>query len=200
MAKKAFEYENFHYNEELNNWPDFRNGIYDAATQEEHKQHYQDGNKDFFFTPGHMAAWCHGSPGVGLSRITAHRLLGDERYEQDLHNAVKRTKEVTVDFSAPRESYTLCHGAGGNAMLFTEAGLYLNNSDYMELAEQIAVKGATKRAEGMPYSSGFAYAGADEDTSLFMGNAGVGYFYLHVLEPEKVPSILKPTLDATSGA
>jgi hypothetical protein len=64
------------------------------------------------------------------------------------------------------------------------------------LAETVAARALNFKREKGVYLSGYSSsAGMQEDTSLFMGTAGIGYFYLRVLEPLKVPSILAPRVE-----
>jgi hypothetical protein len=82
--------------------------------------------------------------------------------------------------------------------LFLEAYRTLKEESYLSLAETVARRALAYIEQKDIYLSGFADAGKEEDTSLFMGNAGIGYFYLRVLSPSTVPSILLPRLEAES--
>lgn len=191
LAEACFTYENNLYDAEAGNWPDFRKGIYDEQSRAEYTEQYRKNNLDFFHKPGDMGAWCHGAPGIGLGRLRAYELTGDRRYSEDFNKALDKTRAIFEDAGSPWHSYTLCHGKGGNAMLFLEA--YKQNQDPAMLEEAFAVakEGIMARKEGKTYVSGFSMAAQNqEDTSLFMGNAGIGYFYLMVREPMAVPSIL----------
>ncbi len=190
VARQAFTYENSFYNEAANNWPDNRKGIYDQQTLEEFKQKYNEGDKAFFTTAGDMAAWCHGAPGIGLARLRAVELLGDEQYKTDLQRAMDKTEYVTVQGHTPFHGYIVCHGHGGNAMLFLEAYRQTGNAEYLKKAETVALNGVKSFEENGFYYSGYSTAGEAQDTSLFMGNAGVGYYYLQTLAPDEVPSVV----------
>lgn len=191
LAEACFHYENNQYDEESNNWPDFRKGIYDEQSRKEYTDHYRNKNFGFFHRTGDMAAWCHGAPGIGLARVRAHELTGEEAYRFDLDKALSKTRTVFAEHNSPFQSYTLCHGKGGNAMLFLEVFKQNKDPELLEEAFAIAKEGILKRKEGNTYVSGFSMAADNqEDNSLFMGNAGIGYYYLMVREPLQVPSIL----------
>jgi len=197
LAEQAFTYENHYYNKEMENWPDFRKGYFDDKTLKEHKEEYSKGNKSFFTSPGNMSAWCHGAPGIGLSRLTAYELLNDQKYKKDVERAIAQTHKVTVAPENINTSYAVCHGGGGNAMLFLEAYRQSGEDKYLEYTEKVGVNGLEFIKEQGKYISGYAKADI-EDYSLFMGNAGVGYFYLQLCEPLKTPSILKPDVTNTT--
>jgi len=195
IAEKAFAYENHYFDDEMGNWPDFRKGFYSQDTFQEYRERYLKGDKDFFLTSGNMAAWCHGSPGIGLSRIRAAELLNAEEYSNDLDKAIKNTFDVSSAHIPPR-SFTLCHGSGGNAILFLEALRIKNNPEYIKWARMEADYIVEHAAD--QYASGYAFTG-EEDTSLFMGNAGIGYFLLLAAQNElSSPSILKPDVNKKS--
>ena len=70
-AENAFSYENHWFNEQINNWPDFRieKGILLSKKNTDELTY--------------SSAWCHGAPGIGLSRIRAYDLLKDDKYLKD---------------------------------------------------------------------------------------------------------------------
>lgn len=192
LAEQAFEYENLYYDDQNSNWPDFRKSYFDVKTFEEFKEKYKNGDVEFFHTPGNMLAWCHGAPGIGLSRLRAWELLGDTPYHSDFERAAKVTKEFEVDTANLTGSSVLCHGHSGNAMLFTEAYNKSGNDQYLEYARKTGELLLDYIAANKKYVSGYAMSSGAEDTSLFMGNAGIGYFYLTLINPKEIPSILKP--------
>jgi hypothetical protein len=196
LAEQAYAYENNYFDHDRGNWMDFRKSFFDDETLKEQQTAFREKNLKFFTEPSNMAAWCHGAPGIGLSRIRAAELIGD-KYLEDLDKALLHTKEVTVDTSG--EAFTLCHGRGGNAMLFLEAYKIFQKKEYLEWAEMV-VRQALEHIghSDKGYMNGFgAQRGGYDDSSLFMGNAGIGYFYLEVLAPHQVPSVLYTPLQKT---
>jgi hypothetical protein len=199
LAEQAFTYENHFYNEETENWPDFRKGHFDNKTFDEHKAEYLKDNKTFFTTSRNMSAWCHGAPGIGLSRLGAYELLNDKRYEKDIESAIAQTHKVTVALENINTPYIVCHGGGGNAMLFLEAYRLFKIDKYIDYAEKVGANGLKSIKEHGEYIPGYSMADI-EDYSLFMGNAGIGYFYLQLLEPFNTPSIVKPDVRSSDNS
>ncbi|MGB3463745.1 MAG: lanthionine synthetase LanC family protein [Cyclobacteriaceae bacterium] len=189
IAEMAFAYENQYFNSEDKNWPDFRKGFYDEKTFEEFKKEYKDGNKEFFVSSGSMRAWCHGSPGIGLSRVTAVKLIGD-KYLDDLKNAVESTLG-SVKMQSEFLSYTLCHGVGGNSMLLMEAQELLPDEDFRSVMEEAADAAIAQFDRQNFYFPGLSMHKCGGGTSLFMGDAGIGYFMLALSQGFK-STILKP--------
>jgi hypothetical protein len=178
--------------ESRQNWPDFRKGVHEPGDYEKHKAAYLAGDIAFFTEDKEMNAWCHGAPGIGLSRLRAFELLQKPVYKHEAIAAIKKTRQSDVNLlpSQPR-AFVLCHGAGGNAELFLEAARTFQDDSYLALAETVARNALSFKGDQGVYLSGYSFA-EQGDTSLFMGNAGIGYFYLRLLESDVVPSILLP--------
>lgn len=196
LAARAFDYEMNYFDEEKNNWRDLRKGIFSHDDQELHEKAFLEGDLDFFTTTGDMNAWCHGAAGVGLSRLRAYELWEQPVYADLVRRAIEKTRTTDIDADNPRPGFILCHGGGGNAELFLEAYRAFRDDRYLSLAQEVARQSLGFREENGYYFSGYRDANNDEDLSLFMGNAGIGYFYLRVLDPLQVPSILLPRLEA----
>jgi hypothetical protein len=95
-----------------------------------------------------------------------------------------------------RASFILCHGSGGNAEIFIEAFKLFKNEDLKDYAKQIAENAIEEEEKNGGYMSGYATSKQENDTSLFMGNAGIGYFMLRLHDPDKTESILAPKTDS----
>jgi hypothetical protein len=195
IAKEAIAYENSLFDEKLNNWPDYRKGIYNAQDLEINRNAYLGGNLNFFTKGKDFVAWCHGAPGIGLARIKAAELTGEKKYSEELRIAINKTAAYAEHANAGT-AYIQCHGEGGNADLFLEAWKKSGNESDIHLAEKVAQKALKQKETNNGYTSGYSAAGKLQDTSLFMGNAGVGYFYLRLLDPINTRSILYPSLNA----
>ncbi|WP_442168444.1 lanthionine synthetase LanC family protein, partial [Rhizobium leguminosarum] len=61
-AEEGFRYEQHWFSPEQENWPDLRN--YQAKAT---------GTKQSL---AYSTAWCHGAPGIGLSRLRAYEISG----------------------------------------------------------------------------------------------------------------------------
>lgn len=189
IAEMAFAYENQFYDEQDQNWPDFRKGFYDEESLNEAMEKYKSGDKEFFVSNGRMKAWCHGSPGIGLSRVSAVKILGD-KYLEDLKNAAESTL-ASVEAGHPHISYTLCHGVGGNSLVLMEAQELLPDLDFRPAMEKAADEAIAQYDHQGYYYPGLAMHKGGGGTSLFMGDAGIGYFMV-ALSAGYTSTILKP--------
>ncbi|MEO5644475.1 MAG: lanthionine synthetase LanC family protein [Bacteroidia bacterium] len=194
MAEEAFAYENSLFDKSINNWPDLRKGIYTDRDYEENKNAFLKKDLKFFTKGKDFIAWCHGAPGIGLSRIRAYELTGKQEYYDQLQSAISKTISYTESLGQD-SSYIQCHGGGGNADLFLEAFINSGDEKYFSLAEEVALKALASKEKKRVYQSGFWAAGWQEDNSLFMGKAGVGYFYLRMIDPAKTRSLLYPKIN-----
>lgn len=202
VAEQAFAYEAHFFSGEQNNWPDFRKGIFKESDLTAHRQAFEAGNQAFFTEPGYMNAWCHGAAGIGLSRLRAYELTQKEGFAAEARVAIE--KNAALNLIVHPEfvpSFNLCHGVGGNAELFLEALRVFGDETYEGLAEQAAGLALALKKAGKSYLSGYQIDGLEEeDNSLFMGNAGIGYFLLRTFAPQKVPSILLPRIEGGRSA
>lgn len=196
LAGQAFSYENHFYDHACLNWPDFRNGIYNEDNYKIHEKAFLEGDLKFFTKHEEMNAWCHGAAGIGLSRLMAFELLRKPTYRIEAENAIKKTTITDIKASRPIgfKSFTLCHGAGGKAELFLEAYRIFGDEKYLSLAETIGRKSLTVRQDMGMYLPGYSVTNMP-DLSLFMGNAGIGYFFLRLVDPKNITSILAPRID-----
>src|SRR5262249_43435467 len=192
LAEQAFAYESACYNSAQQNWPDFRKGIYEPADYARHYAAYRAKDGAFFTTGGDVNAWCHGAAGIGLARLRAYELLQRAGYKQDVENAIAKTQCTDVEAASSPSSCSLCHGCAGNAELFLEAYRLWPEPRYLAPATQIASNMLRFQHTHGWYPSGYRGLHAQEDTSLFLGNAGIGYFYLRLLDPLRTSSILAP--------
>lgn len=194
MAEEAFAYENSLFDTGMRNWPDLRKGMYYEPDFVENRNAFLKKDMNFFVKGKDFIAWCHGAPGIGLSRIRAHELTGKPEYKKQLEAAVNKTI-LHAEHSNEDSSFIQCHGTGGNADLLIEAYKQYGEQRYFSVAETVAEKALAAKEKHQSYLSGFWAAGRQEDSSLFMGKAGVGYFYLRILDPLKTPSLLYTKID-----
>jgi len=172
LALEALRYETAHYDAEQATWPDFRK-ISSPMTEE------QAALPDAILsTPSMMDAWCHGAPGIALSRLRAMELLGAE-WHDDCLRAIARTR-LTIGSATAASNFTLCHGACGNAVAVLEASRVLGDARYRAWAEEIGERAIASRDRDGFYYSGYASVGRPEDLSLMMGNAGIAQFFLQL--------------------
>lgn len=198
VAEQVFKYENFQFSETTTNWPDFRRSMYKQGDYEEFINHFEKGNIHFFTKGGDMNAWCHGAAGIGLSRINAYEYLKDEKYKLDLKKAVAKVVKTNIETKRDERShFGLCHGACGNAELFISGFDLLQDPQLKMYSTQIADAAIEEYNLHKGYLSGYSSSKEQNDTSLFMGNAGIGYYMLRLNDSAKTENILAPRLYST---
>jgi lantibiotic modifying enzyme len=161
----AFAYERSWMRPETATWPDLR-GVARAAGRE---------------APAPVStSWCHGAPGIALSRIRAAGVLGADQAQAEL--GITATRRITSELLVYcPDDFCLCHGAAGAADVLVYA------ADRSTLAEDVGLLGIEqfhRRERGFPCGL------PDGQTpSLMLGLAGVAAFYLR-LGDRSVPSPL----------
>ena len=175
-AKQGFYYEQKLFSAEHENWPDFRSDYESTAPEAR--------------TPSYTTAWCHGAPGIGLSRLRAYEISGEESYKSEAEAALRTTmKMLNQSAYAGQGNYSLCHGLAGNTELMIYASQVLGNADYKTIADQVGRQGIEQYQKSYsPWPCGVN--GGGETPNLMLGLAGIGYFYLRLYDPVKNPSIL----------
>ncbi len=174
-AERGFAYERQWFSPEHDNWPDFRSIAAPA------------GGSD---APGYAVAWCHGAPGIGLSRLRAFEILGSDTARSEAEAAIRSTMRVlTHPAFGPQSDYALCHGRAGNAELLIYAAEVLGDETARAAAETVGRQGIEAFCRhDLPWPCGVP--GGGETPSLMLGLAGIGYFYLRLYDPAGVPSVL----------
>ncbi len=171
-ADEAIRYERAWFSESQQNWPDFRR----MPSQRENDPY------------AYGFAWCHGAPGIGMSRLRAFELTRRDDLRDEALIALRSTRNNPAGI-ATEYSFGLCHGTAGNAELFLRAWEVLGDQEGLTFAESLADKGIAEYGEsGKPWPSGLDEAG--EAPGLMLGLAGIGYFYLRLHGKRSVPSLL----------
>jgi len=180
-AEQGFYYERHWFSAEQENWPDLR--VFGPQQTTQRPSNF-------------MSAWCHGAPGIGLSRIRAFQLTGDQPYRAEAEAALRTTIKILPPSPyAGQNNYSLCHGNGGNADLLIYASTVFDNKEYKQAAEQVGLQGyELYRKTNFPWPCGVN--GGGEAPNLMLGLAGIGYFYLRLVDPVKIPSVLIVLPDA----
>lgn len=163
---EAFEYERSLYVESHGGWPDFRdfvNAVEGAASP-------------------YSSAWCHGGPGIGLSRATLAGALSRADCD-DINRALARLLEsplATTD--------CLCHGELGNLELLLSEGKRAGRSELLEIARRRASAALLRRGQRGAWRCG----GIPNESlpGLLCGLAGVGYGLLRCFFTEDIPAVL----------
>jgi type 2 lantibiotic biosynthesis protein LanM len=175
-AEEAFRYERYYYNVDQENWPDFRS--------------FTNQNPSASATTPCGVAWCHGAPGIGLSRLRAYELTGDEQYREEAEAAIRTAaKMLSTVTHGKQDNFSLCHGLTGNAELLIYASEILGDSSHLSLVNQIGESGIEYyRKAKLPWPCGVPQAG--ESPNLMLGLAGIGYFYLRLFDSAKHRPVL----------
>jgi hypothetical protein len=199
VAEQAFLYERAFFSEGESNWPDLRHtelGEYQfEGRMDELKERMRSNNPLPPQAPRYMAAWCHGAPGIGFSRLRAYQLLGDPLYLDEA-----RASFVSVERSLNDElgmNFSLCHGRGGNAETLLEGARILGEPGLLRAAQATALAGIERYEDaGQPWPCGTM--GGVSDPGLLLGESGIGMFLLRLARPD-VPSPIFITARDTSG-
>lgn len=183
-SRMGFLYEKNLYQPDQSNWPDLRE--YDPSK----------GGK-----PACNHAWCHGAPGIALSRMRAYQLTGIEVFKEEAMQAIHATIVNTEQMlKVGGANFSLCHGMAGNTYVLYEAAIAFDNMAFRQLAERVCTYGIEHYGKWhLPWPSGIndpsgKTIGQQDTPGLMMGLAGTGYFYLQMAVKDQLvnPLIAKP--------
>jgi hypothetical protein len=166
-AEQAFNYERHWFDSEAGNWPDFR----DESGQSRKNQ------RPLRFSN----AWCHGAPGIALSRLRAYEIIKDPRCKEEAITALHTTSRITkMWLHLGTGKYSLCHGISGNAEILLY-GWQVLGQDFVE-GLKIAHAVANARISNSRKGNGSRLCREDdnEPLGLMLGLAGTGYFCLRL--------------------
>ncbi len=190
-AEMAFLYERQFFDETRENWLDLRHtqiGKLQPEGVEAVRKAALSGAIEPY-QPSFMTAWCHGSPGIGLTRLRAFELTGQDCYREEAKLALRSTLASLDGHQLPSD-FSLCHGVAGNCELPLEAASAFGQPELRRLCEWLGELGReTFELKQRPWPCGTV--GQRNDPSLMLGEAGIGYFYLRLYSSE-VPSLLLP--------
>ena len=173
-AELAFQYERHWFDAEARNWPDLR-GRRSARRRERH------------VFPS-STYWCHGAPGIALSRLRAYELTRDEVCKAEAITALETTRGVTEQaVHSGSMGFSLCHGLAGNAEVLETGERVLGEEapGGSQVAAEVAAVGVERHGASGLWPSGTV----GPTPSLMLGLAGIGHFYLRLVHPA-TPSIL----------
>jgi len=134
-------------------------------------------------------SWCHGAPGIVLSRLAA---LDVAREEDQSAIVLDLDRALTGTIGARRAlNDGLCCGSFGRVDILLEAGLRLHNQSLIDVARRLAEAHAQRaHACGFVLPPPRGPGGRARDIGLWQGSAGVGYAMLRVARPDLVPCVL----------
>lgn len=129
-------------------------------------------------------AWCHGAPGILLSRLMLKR---DGYHDPELDIEIEQALETTLD-AGFGNNHSLCHGDFGQIEILETAAEILNDDDLKTKARSAAQQ-VFKTIQTKGWDRGSS-RGA-ETFGLMIGLAGYGYGMLNQYAPDCLPSIMK---------
>ena len=162
-ALKAFNYENKLFSADRKNWPDLRE---------------TNNNGDHSF----MVGWCHGAPGITLTRLQALKHINNT----NLYNDISAGLETTMS-QGFRGDHCLCHGSLGNIEPLIQARELLARVPWSSHVNRISAK-ILHSIQKDGWSCGVPLG--VETPGLMTGLAGIGFGLLRLAEPSKAPAIL----------
>ncbi|MEO8285169.1 MAG: lanthionine synthetase LanC family protein [Chloroflexota bacterium] len=181
-ATSAFQYEAGWFNPLLGNWPDLR-----EVNSSQRRSHVHG-------SVPYATFWCHGAPGIALSRLHAHAITHDQVMRDEALAALRTTAaEVRHELATGMGNYSLCHGLAGNATILLHGAEMLGTDPQMasfrELAHDVAEVGEYRRNASGVWSCGTGGRSGAQAPGLMLGLAGIGHFYLLRASPD-IPSVL----------
>lgn len=158
LIEDVFKYEDYHFNSFYKNWPDLR-------LNEQGKP------------PGYMQAWCHGSPGIVLTRT-----LYDYIFKKELSplskEIVENLKKENTNKMNQMSSFCLCHGIAGNSEVFflvNNLGL-LNENEELKRVADFGISQYINNHLDFPSGT----LNQKHTPSLMIGDSGIVHFYLRM--------------------
>lgn len=191
-AARAMQYERHHREPTRGGeWPDYRDialmhRLYPSSAVARLRADLRSGTRVLRSNVAYAQSWCHGSPGIALTRLRAMS-LGVDRVanEIDARDAIELTAQTLPAMKSRGQS--LCHGGLGNAESLLQAER-MAGWEFGDLARQSALEGIEQfERAGVPWPSG--NMGKAPDPTLMMGDAGIGLFLLQLADAS-VPSAL----------
>jgi lantibiotic biosynthesis protein len=180
-ADAAFAYERKLFDPRARNWPDLREHAPGGTAGEP--------------PPPYGTLWCHGAPGIALSRLRAVELRGSGTWEEEARLALATTS-ASVKGQLDGGNFSLCHGLAGNVEVLVEGDALLDD-DGPALARAVADAGI-ERHLGADSTWPLGVLDGHSD-ALLVGLAGTAYWYLRLHDPAR-PSVLLPRPEAFAWA
>lgn len=167
-ARRALLYDRSLFSPDAGNWRDLRAGPRPGETEEK---------SDHF-----VVAWCHGAPGIGLSRLLIREIEDDPALTAEIAQARKKTLQRGFG-----RSHCLCHGDLGNLDILSAIAHAEGDEELAADCGRIAAA-SLEASERHGWRTGFAPG--TEPLGLMTGLAGIGFGLLRHAAPERVPSVL----------
>ena len=180
-AELAFKYERYNF-EHLKISPEIGNFYLDKHST--------------FNTRWSNLSWCLGLSGIVISRLVAYQITGKKLFRDESVEILKLITDPLKSISDLRiVDFSLCHGLTGTC----DAVLYAKQALGKEVSESVI---DTNSILNLAFLAIKKFRNTDrqwpcgiqggQSPGLLTGLAGIGYFYLRLIDPQKIPSILVP--------
>lgn len=184
-AEAGYAYERGWFDARAGNWPDLR------ETQAVRRQ----------VSTGELAFstyWCHGAPGISLTRLRAWQLTGRAEYRAEAVTALETTRQYTqAALDSSTGNWSLCHGLLGNAVVLSVGARVLGvaGDELARAARAVSAEGIRRHGT----SGDWTLATPEDSPGLMLGTAGIGYGLLALDDP-RLPVVLALRVDPATTA
>ena len=129
---------------------------------------------------------------VGMARLRAFEVLGNDLHFNEAQAVLRNITDALANSLSDSETdFSPARGLTGQADLLIEASQRLHDVNYKSNAEMIGASGIDRyRKDNLPWPCGEG----GETPGLMIGLAGIGYVYLRLHDPTKVPSLILPSM------
>lgn len=170
LAEEIWQFENSLFNMKSNNWDDF---------------HVENSAKDSIGA----VSWCHGAPGILLSRMFCYECTDDEHWKNRLCKDMSTAYEKLRVYWR-RDSWCLCHGNCGNLWILKMAETFFEREGIIASKEDFCAKKMNQICMNMNVN----YLPQEiVNPGLFNGYGGILLYMLELLyTDEKIGCRLRP--------
>lgn len=166
VIKDSVLFENSTFNNEVNTWLDLR-------TEENENVKYS-------------SSWCHGSTGIGLSRLA---LFLNLKEKTDFRNDVDKTLNFILTDKSKRAD-CLCCGEIGIIDFLIECSIVFKDKKLMQIAKQKMMELLLRYKKNKGFNLFTGNTKVSLNPSLFQGSTGIGYGILRILYPMDYSTLL----------
>ncbi|MCY0971129.1 lanthionine synthetase LanC family protein [Chryseobacterium wangxinyae] len=173
IYRRGINYEDTHFDNSLCNWIDYRKFPNDLNEEAIFIREASEGNEAFFTMKKQMVAWCHGAPGVLMTRFQDQKQFYPIQYYKSLilsdHILMKPSK------------FSLCHGDIGNFICLLNSKLFNDEINVEEVTIQIDKIIERFNVTKKDFSA-YNKENKIQKQSLFLGQLGTLYSTLILLK------------------
>lgn len=158
---------------------DFEEKMYDADAA--NYPTYQSTPTDKAF----ITAWCHGAPGIGLTRLMAYKITRDE----SLLLQIQKNLKVTTAFSLEHLDH-ICCGNFGRMDIELEHARFFEDQKAIDTIKREATYIVNRFYEHDGFRLFIDAPTKVFSPGLFVGATGIAYSLLRIAYPDKLPCVL----------